>query len=457
MRPRTLRARVVAAAALSILLAIVVLGVGVEILVGRHLHRALDATLRERAAEVSQLAVSAPAVLTSPGALDSPLGGRELSVEVLDRHGRILARSLALGGRVLPQTGLVDGAIRRGTSGYGTIVLGRDRLRMYVAPLADIGGAASGGAVIVASSSDEISDTLVRLREILILSALVAATGAAVAAAVLLQRALRPLGRLSAAAAQIERTGDPSRRLPEPETDDELARLADTLNEMLASLERARDRERRFVADASHELRNPLTALQGNVAYVARRGATPTDEIVADLAEDTRRMSRLIDSLLHLSREDAAGPPEETVRLDELAREVGAHDAAIEVDATEPVAVRGDREALERALVNLVEKAHRYGPPRGSITVTAVRVDGLARLTVRDEGAGVPRDSAEMAFERFWRGANGADGSGLGLAIVRATAERHGGRAYVDGSSFTIELPALRELSDDGATTIAPS
>ena len=141
------------------------------------------------------------------------------------------------------------------------------------------------------------------------------------------------------------------------------------------------------------------------------------------------------------------------MRLDELVRAAAGDDPAIEVIAPGPVSVRGDRLALERALANLLENARRYGPPGGRIALEARVSDATATLTVTDEGAGLQPHEAARAFERFWRGRSDAQGSGLGLAIVRATAERHGGRAYADGSSFTIELQALRDLSESLATT----
>ena len=290
-----------------------------------------------------------------------------------------------------------------------------------------------------------LDDTLRSLHAFLLASALVAAAIGGVGVALLLRRALRPLAQLADAAADIERTGDAHARLPEPATADEVARLATTLNAMLASLERARDAERRFVADASHELRTPLTALRGNVAHLARHGATP--ELVAELEADSERLARLADDLLALSREEASPPSAEEVRLDRLARAA----AADVVDAPAPVFARGDAPALERALANLVDNARRHG--RGRVTVTAAARDGRAVLTVSDEGPGLDLADAERAFDRFWRGANG--GSGLGLAIVRATAERHGGRAYADGAAFTIDLPALRGVSESGGTTPA--
>jgi two-component system, OmpR family, sensor kinase len=448
----SLRWRSVAAAASAIVLAVVVVGVGVDVLVSRHLHGQLDRTLHARAVEVAQLAASAPKVLTTPGALDAPLGSTQLSIEVVDSRGRLVARSLALGGRVLPAQLLVRRAIGRGRPGYANMESAGDDLRAYAAPLADVGGPAAGGAVVVAGSTHDLQETLSSLRWFLFAAGLAAAVLAGGAVAILMRRALVPLERLAAAAADVERTGDPSRRLPEPAQRDEVGRLAATLNAMLASLERARDAERRFLADASHELRTPLTALRGNVGYLARHGATP--ELVAELEADAERLAILADDLLTLSREESAGAPTEPVRLDELARAAAKANARARVDAPEPVAVLGDRAALERALSNLVRNAELYGPAGGRITLGTEAVNGAARLSVSDEGAG-PKDP-EQAFARFWRGEHGEPGSGLGLAIVRATAERHGGRAYAEGSRFTIELPALlRDLSESMPKTDA--
>src|SRR5205085_12665777 len=132
-----------------------------------------------------------------------------------------------------------------------------------------------------------------------------------------------------------------------------------------------------------------------------------------------------------------------------------AGDPAVDVEAPEPVTVLGDREALVRALANLVQNAHRHGPEHGRITIASKLEDGLAHLSVADEGRGLQPYEARRAFERFWRGDHAVPGSGLGLAIVRATAERHGGRAYVEGARFTIELPVLRDVSESARTTEA--
>ncbi len=440
----SLRLRSILAAALATMLALVVLGFAVDVLVARHLHRELDHTLRLRAVQVAQLAASAPALLSTPGSLDSEIGATQSMVQVVDRRNRIVARSLSLGGRVLP-TGISEAAIVDGKGRFHTIELGSDRLRLYAAPIADVSGPAAGGAVVVAAPTSDVGDTIATLHEFTLLAALAVAIAGALGTALLMRGALRPLARLDRAAAEIGRTADPTLRLPGPHRADEVGRLATTLNAMLASLERAREAERRFVADASHELRTPLTALRGNVDQLARHGATPA--LVADLQVDAARLARLVDDLLALSREEASSAPETEVRLDDVARAAPA-----DAWTAEPVTVLGDRAALERAVANLVENARRYGPAGGRVQVAVAPRGERAVLTVTDEGAGPAPEDRERVFERFWRGGGGGDGSGLGLAIVRATAERHGGRAYADERGFTIELPAFRKASETMGT-----
>jgi two-component system OmpR family sensor kinase len=438
----SVRVRSILAAALATMIAVVVLGSVVDVAVARHLHRSLDHTLRARAVAVAQLSASAPALLTTPGALDSPIGATQAMVEVVDRRGRIVARSLSLGGRVLPSS-LARQTIAGESGSYRTIRFGDDQLRVYAAPLADVSGPAAGGAALVAASTADISDTVRALHAATLLAALGAAAIGALAVALLMRSAFGPLARLARAAREIERTGDSKRRLPDPDRADEVGALASTLNAMLDSLDRSREAERRFLADASHELRTPLTALRGNVTHLARHGSTP--ELVSELEADAERLARLADDLLTLSREEADASPGEDVRLDELALAVWAAD--VDVHAT-PATVRGDRAALERALSNLVENARRHGPAGGRVTVTVAERDGRALLSVEDAGAGIGVLDRERVFERFWRARPDGRGSGLGLSIVRATAERHGGTASVEGSRFTIELPSVRKASE---------
>ena len=423
-----------AAAAVAIVVAVAALGIAVLARLESQLNGALDRQLRARAIEVARLAASTPQLLTEPGTLEGRLGGSPLLVQVIDPQGRIVARSSGLGSRVLPDAAATAGALEDRTAGYGDAQLGPDPVRLYAAPLGELGrGPAAGGAVIVAGTTTEIEDTLDSTRRFVVLAAIVAALLAAALATVLARRALRPLRRLSTGAREIERTGDASRRLPDPHMRDELGTLAGTLNAMLASLERARAAEQRFVGDASHELRTPLTALRGNLAYATKHGADP--EVLADIEADAARLGVLLDDLLALAREDAAAPARgEPVDLSELAREADAD----HVEA-EPAIVLGERAALERAIANLVANARRHG--QGRVTVAVERTDGRARLSVSDEGPGP--EHPEQAFERFWRGPTG--GSGLGLAIVKAIAERHAGTVTVNGSRFVIDLPASQD------------
>ncbi len=266
------------------------------------------------------------------------------------------------------------------------------------------------------------------------------------AAAALTGRGLRPLRRLAGAAGEIESTADPSQRLPEARVADEIGQLTGVLNRMLASLERARASERRFLADASHELRTPVTTLLGNVEYAARHGAD--EEVLSDLHRDAARLARLVDDLLVLERAGSGAQRFAPVELDELVRETAAGHAVaagrLRTGALDPIRIEADALAIRRALENLIDNALVHGPPGGVVSVTLSRRDGRALLTVRDQGPGPPAAQRERLFERFWRGPESSQrpGSGLGLSIVAAIAERHGGSVRVDGSAFTIELPA---------------
>lgn len=415
------------------------------LVVGSELRGSLDTALRQRAEDVAQLAVSAPAVLRDPGALESPASGRQLAVEVIDSRGRILARSLTLGAELLPQDRSVRAALRQGRTGVEDITLNGSPFRMYAAPIAEVPGPAAGGAVLVAADTSDIARTLSNLGVVVALTGTGIVLLAAIAAAMLTRRGLGPLRRLAVAAGEIERTADPSRRLPEPTTHDEIDQLTGVLNRMLSSLEQARAVERRFLADASHELRTPVTALLGNVEYAVRHGAEP--EVLDDLHADASRLARLVDALLALERVAGATPTIERVELDEVARRVaGEQDPRrVRLGSVQPVAVIGDEEALARVVFNLIENGLVHGPPGGSVTVTVTTQGDSALLGVRDEGPGPGPSQRERLFERFWRAPEASErpGSGLGLSIVAAIVERHGGRISVEGSQFTVQLPII--------------
>ncbi|MDQ2897443.1 MAG: hypothetical protein M3Y09_17680, partial [Actinomycetota bacterium] len=177
-----------AATAASILAAVAVFALVTVLVVGHELRGSLDTALRQRAQDVAQLAISAPAVLGDAGALESPSSGRQLTVEVIDARGRILARSLALGALLLPADALVRDALRNGRAGVQDIRLAGRPLRMFVAPIAKVSGAASGGAVLVAADTEDISRTLSDLGAAVALSGVGVVLVAALAAALLTRR-----------------------------------------------------------------------------------------------------------------------------------------------------------------------------------------------------------------------------------------------------------------------------
>jgi len=440
VRLRSLNARLTLAAIAAVLLAVVILGVGARLIVSNKLNSSLDDSLHNRAAQVAHLAVSAPAVLDSPGALESPVSGRQLSVEVLDRNGAIVARSLALGAKLLPRGPEVRAAAAGRTS-FADAELGDEPLRVFAAPIADAGGPAAGGVVIVAASTADIEDTVHELNLLLLLVGAGAVLAGGVAAALLTRRTTAPLRALSSSAAEIERSGDTATRLATPENPEEIGDLARTLNAMLAAIESSRERERRLLADASHEMRTPLTALIGNVDYLAKHGAS--DEVIAEVRGDARRLKRLVGDLLALERESAAAAPQRPVRLDQLVAQVGEGRPGVRTEVAGPATVIGEEDALARSIENLLENAAIHGPPGGEVDLALQVENGVARVVVTDEGEGFAPGEEELAFERFWRSdrSRERDGSGIGLAIVKATAERHHGTVRAEGSTVTLTFP----------------
>jgi signal transduction histidine kinase len=287
------------------------------------------------------------------------------------------------------------------------------------------------------------------------------------------QRAMRPVAELSDAAREIERTRDPSRRIPHPEAEDEVAELARTLEGMLAALDGARNhteaalaRQREFVADASHELRTPLTSVLANLELLAEELEGEQAETAHAALRSTRRMRRLVGDLLLLARADAdrVQPQRATDLADvvtEAAAELGpvAEDHELSIDP-EPAVVAGVRDDLHRLALNLIENAVRHTPPGTRIWASTSTDNGDAKLVVQDDGPGIPAELHDHLFERFIRGGrDGGRGSGLGLAIVRAVAESHGGTVALErpttptgrGTRFVIRIPAWGQTPANGA------
>jgi heavy metal sensor kinase len=273
-------------------------------------------------------------------------------------------------------------------------------------------------------------------------------------------RVLRPIDRITAAARRIQATSL-SERIALPGPRDELKTLADTFDEMLARLETSFVSQRQFVADASHELRNPLAVIRTNADVALWDEGTP--EPVRQRLEAVRRasdrMRRLVDDLLALARLELAAAQRHEVDLAALVEEVGdeleplaaAHGLSIEHRAEPGLAVVADRDAVKRALANLLDNAFRYSPAGSPVELVASRENGWAVLAVADRGPGLTPAEQEQVFERFWRSDSArsreSGGAGLGLAIVRRIAESHGGEVAVTstagaGSTFELRLPA---------------
>ncbi|MFF6810496.1 sensor histidine kinase [Streptomyces sp. NPDC012403] len=261
-------------------------------------------------------------------------------------------------------------------------------------------------------------------------------------------RALRPVEGIRSEMAAITASEDLARRVPEPATHDEIARLARTTNETLAALEASVERQRRFVADASHELRSPIASLRTQLEVAA---AHPELLDLDGAVEDTVRLQHLAADLLLLARLDAGERPADArVDLSALAREEAAGRTGVTVDA-EPVEVTGSRGQLGRVLANLLDNGRRHARER--VTVTVRREGDRAVLAVADDGEGVAEADRERIFERFVRldAARSRDdgGAGLGLAIARDVAVRHGGTLTVGaapagGALFELRLPLAR-------------
>ncbi|MFB7933725.1 MULTISPECIES: sensor histidine kinase [Streptomyces] len=259
------------------------------------------------------------------------------------------------------------------------------------------------------------------------------------------RRALRPVEGIRSEMAAITQSEDLARRVPEPDTHDEIARLASTTNETLAALETSVERQRRFVADASHELRSPIASLRTQLEVAA---AHPELLDLDGAVEDTVRLQHLAADLLLLARLDAGERPNDAgVDLAALAREEAEGRTGVTVDA-EPVEVAGSRGQLGRVLANLLDNAQRHA--RSAVTVSVRREGDRAVVGVADDGDGVPEADRERIFERFVRldAARSRDdgGAGLGLAIARDVAVRHGGtltagEGPAGGALFELRLP----------------
>jgi two-component system OmpR family sensor kinase len=325
------------------------------------------------------------------------------------------------------------------------------------------------GYLQYAQPLSSVNSEIDNLQLILFLGALIGTALAFGAGSLVARRAIAPIAELTAVASEIARTRDPSRTLPQPVADDEVAELSRTLSGMLASLSDARseteatlERQRAFVADASHELRTPLTSVLANLELLVDSLKGVDLETAQSALRSTQRMRRLVGDLLLLARTDAGYVPvRETLDLADIVidaaseLEPASRDHALELDV-HPTPVVGNRDDLQRVATNLIENALRHTPPGTRVTVsTRPLPDGTAELVVADDGPGIPADVRTSLFDRFVRSAGDRGRSfGLGLAIVAAVVSAHGGTVDIDesphgGARFTVRLvsaPATTEV-----------
>ena len=405
------------------------------------LSRAVSAELEEG----QDLAAAAPEVVE-----DVEMPG--LALALFDADGRILS------GRWdgLPSTREVgESEPGRATA---TVATGAGRLRLL--RVWHRQGDTTYG-VGAAESLAPLDRELAGLRRTLLGSASFALLAAAGGGLWIARSALRPLARMAAQARQItDRT--PGQRLASPNPEDELGLLARAFNDLLARLESALSQQRQFMADASHELRTPVSIARTAIdVTLARQGRLEGEyrESLGIVSEQMRRLSRIVEDMFTLARSDVAGLPLERrpLYLDEVVADcvkettllATPKGVRLEWDGPRDVEASGDERRLRQMLVNLLENAIRYTPTGGSVRTTLVVGADAAEVAVTDTGPGIPEAERERIFQRFVRldaTHRPGEGAGLGLAIARAIAEAHGGnlvlaRSDASGSAFLVRLP----------------
>ena len=378
-----------------------------------------------------------------------------VQVQVVDAQGRVRASS-ATADRLVPI--LYPAEVRALPDRQGMVIPG-DRIGVpgdvRVVSVA-AGPPTDPRYVLVARSTADVSQGVHLLRVTVLVAFPLLVALLAVISWRVLGAALSPVEALRAGAEVITGGARPG-RLPVPDSNDEIHRLAVTLNDMLHRLEAARNRQRAFVADAAHELRSPLTNMRTELE-VAQRLADRTDWLAlsGDLLADVDRLSRLVSDLLLLARADEAiargtvpRPTVTEVELGELLAEVAARYPAVRyVPPAAPLCVTGDRDELGRVVANLLDNAVRHAA--GSVELTVTSDDAYRTIAVTDDGPGIPAGERERVFGRFTRlddaRARDAGGSGLGLAIVRELVRRHGGTVTLSdadpGLRAEVRLPS---------------
>ncbi len=437
-RAATLRSRLTLLA--TALVALVLLASAIALVASQQhlLTRGVDEALVQRADNVQEAVVRKPAGTVLPGE-----GDREDSfLQLLDSNGGVVASSAnvaalpAVASALAPHASPVFRTVSH-------VPLSSHDYRIYARP---VSSAAGSRTLLLGKNVDDVKESVNILRTSLAVAIPIVLALLAALVWWLTGRVLRPVEVIRSEVASI--TGaELHRRVPVQSRDDEISRLARTMNAMLERVQQATDRQRQFVADASHELRGPLTrirsALEVSLSYPA---SVPPEESYRELLTDTKELQQLVDDLLFLARsESGVHPrPDTTVDLDDLVLEQASRLRArgqvqTDVQAVSAGRVTGDPHQLARAIANLVSNAERYATT--TVAFELHESAGTTVLVIADDGPGIPEDQRQAVFARFTRldpsRSREAGGAGLGLAIVHDIVARHRGTVVVTGAHPT--------------------
>ncbi len=437
---RSIRFRITAVAAAAVAGVLILGGLGLVLLQRAALTASIDQTLVQRADDLTGLVQN--------GA-ELPAGADDCFAQVVSADGEALASTPNLVGEPALSLDVPPGSQDTFHTVTG-LELDDDPFRVLTRHLPGV------GTLHVGTTSELVAESTAALGGALLVTIPILVLALASVVWWLVGRTLQPVEDIRAGVAEIGST-DLHRRVPQPGTEDEIDRLAGTMNQMLERLESSVDRQRRFVADASHELRNPLTRMRAALEVDLANADQPSRASQESLLDDVVDMQRTADDLLYLARVDEGTVHTDfaPLDLDDLvlgeAQRIQAQ-ARVDVDLSgvSGAHVVGDRGQLTRAIRNLLDNAERHA--ESGISVRLQESGDTAVLTVTDDGAGIAPENRELVFERFSRldEARAADtgGAGLGLAIARDIAQRHGGSLSLgssdgSGASFELALPLV--------------
>jgi heavy metal sensor kinase len=432
---------------------VLLLGAGLYLGLRQRLYAGFDEQLRNQAAvtlaTVRVEADGVPALQTASGDDDS-----DYFVRLVGDDGRVIADT-GFDEEPVPFDGTVLATALAGSSRIDTVVVDDERLRVLTLPVRD--GNRVIGAVQVGLDRGDLEEVLGELLSALALAVPVALVVAAGVGYLVAGRALAPVATITSLAARIGGR-DLHARLNLALPDDELGKLARTFDGMLARIEDAFERQRRFTGDAAHELRTPLSLMRSqlDVTLARRRSPEEYEEAMLELGTDLDRLTGLVGTLLTLARADSGRlvPEYDPLDLEEPVRFVLDQYRPLATEAgvflrneAEPTAVEADHDLLVQVLVNLVANALAHTPAGGTIAAGCRAEGESARLWVTDTGSGIGAEHQARVFDRFYRVDSGRTrtqgGSGLGLAICKAIAEAHGGTIglrSVPGQGTSVEL-----------------